>query len=130
MYGATAAKVAINKIALTTNQACCNLQIDPKKALYRYVYYWLSNRYEELRNKGQGSQSNINARVIKSFPIPLPPLAEQERIVGVLDRFEALCGDLGDGLPREIALRRKQMAYWWERLLAFRELDEAEEARA
>lgn len=67
---------------------------------------------------------------ILNFPIPLPPLAEQERIVGVLDRFEALCGDLGDGLPREIALRRKQMAYWRERLLAFRELDEAEEARA
>ena len=43
MYGATAAKVAINKIPLCTNQACCNLQVDDEIALYRYVYYWLCN---------------------------------------------------------------------------------------
>ena len=67
MYGATAAKVAINKIPLTTNQACCNLQVDKNKALYRYVYYWLANNYNELKALGQGSQSNINAKIIRSF---------------------------------------------------------------
>ena len=45
MYGATAGKVAINKIELTTNQACCNLEINPSKALYRYVYHWLCKSY-------------------------------------------------------------------------------------
>ena len=45
MYGATAAKACINKIELTTNQACCNLQIDSGKALYKYVYYWICNNY-------------------------------------------------------------------------------------
>lgn len=49
MYGATAAKVAINKIPLTTNQACCNVEVDKSKAVFRYVYYWLSNKYIELR---------------------------------------------------------------------------------
>ena len=39
MYGATAGRVAINKIPLTTNQACCNLIVDEKKADYRYIYY-------------------------------------------------------------------------------------------
>lgn len=47
MYGATAAKVAVNKIPLSTNQACCNLEIDSEKASYRYVYYWLCNNYLE-----------------------------------------------------------------------------------
>ena len=41
MYGATAAKVCINRIPLTTNQACCNLEINPQLASYKYVYYWL-----------------------------------------------------------------------------------------
>ena len=38
MYGATAGKSAIAKIPLTTNQACCNLEVNPKVADYRYVY--------------------------------------------------------------------------------------------
>ena len=45
MYGATAGKTAINKIPLTTNQACCNLMIDSSKADYRFVYYALNNRF-------------------------------------------------------------------------------------
>ena len=51
MYGATAAKVAINKIPLTTNQACCNLEIDEGQANYRYVFYWLCNEYQNLMNE-------------------------------------------------------------------------------
>jgi type I restriction enzyme S subunit len=39
MYGATAAKVAINKIPLTTNQACCNITLNPSLADYNYIYY-------------------------------------------------------------------------------------------
>lgn len=41
MYGATAGRIAIAKVPLTTNQACCNLIVDPQKADYRYVYYAL-----------------------------------------------------------------------------------------
>ena len=62
MYGATAAKACINKIPLTTNQACCNLQIDEKQAHYKYAYYWICNEYERLRAQGEGSQSNLNAK--------------------------------------------------------------------
>ena len=72
MYGATAAKACINKIPLTTNQACCNLQIDEKQAHYKYAYYWICNEYERLRAQGEGSQSNLNAKKIKSYPIPVP----------------------------------------------------------
>ncbi len=58
---------------------------------------------------------------IMAFCIPVPSLAEQGWIVGILDKFEALCGDLRSGLPGEIALRRKQFAYYRERLLDFKE---------
>ena len=119
MYGATAAKACINKIPLTTNQACCNLQVDEKVAHYKYVYYWISNEYERLKAQGEGSQSNLNARKIKSYKIPLPPLSEQRRIVDILDRFDTLTNSINEGLPKEIALRRKQYEYYRDALLSF-----------
>ena len=122
MYGATAAKVAINKIPLTTNQACCNLEIDNTIALYRYVFHWLCKEYMTLKSLGQGSQSNINAQTVKNYKIPVPPLAVQQRIVNILDRFDAICNDFTSGLPAEIEARKKQYEYYRDKLLTFREV--------
>ena len=122
MYGATAAKVAINKIPLTTNQACCNLQINEQKAYYRYVFHWLSKEYLKLKAMGQGSQSNLNAQMIKDYVIPLPPLTEQERIADILDKFDTLVNDLCKGLPAEIEARRKQYEYYRNQLLQFKRI--------
>ena len=119
MYGATAAKVGIAKIPLTTNQACCNIEVDEDIANYRYVYHWLTYNYEALKSMGQGSQSNINAGMIKTFKIPIPSLEIQSRIVQVLDNFDAVCHDLNIGLPKEIELRQKQYEYFREKLLTF-----------
>jgi type I restriction enzyme S subunit len=49
------------------------------------------------------------------------PLAEQQRIVAILDRFDTLVHDLTHGLPAEIAARRKQYAYYRDKLLTFPE---------
>ena len=119
MYGATAAKVGIAKIPLTTNQACCNIEVEEDIANYRYVYHWLTYNYEVLKSMGQGSQSNINAGMIKSFKIPVPSLEIQSRIVQILDNFDMVCNDLNIGLPKEIELRQKQYEYFREKLLTF-----------
>ena len=123
MYGATAAKVAINRIPLCTNQACCNLEINENVVLIKYVYQWLCKEYEKLKSLGEGSQHNINAQKVKKYPIPIPPLSEQERIVSILDRFEALTTDLQSGLPAEIEARRKQYEYYREQLLNFKRIN-------
>lgn len=120
IYGATAAKTAINKIPLTTNQACCNLQIDDTKALYKYVYYWLCKEYLNLKALGQGSQHNLNAGQIKSYKIPLPTLDKQKQIVCKLDNFHKLCSSITSGLPAEIAAREKQYEYYRDLLLTFK----------
>ena len=122
MYGATAAKVAVNSIPLTTNQACCNLQIDETKADVRYVFHWLSNEYEHLKALGEGSQSNMMSNVMKQIKVGIPSLAEQDRIISILDRFDKLTNDLSSGLPAEIEARRKQYEYYRDRLLSFDEL--------
>lgn len=120
MYGATAAKVAINKIPLCTNQACCNLEIDEKQALVRYVYQWICKQYEVLKAMGEGSQHNINAKKVKDFEIPIPSLEEQNRIVSILDRFESLTTSLQSGFPAEIAARRQQYEHYRDKLLTFK----------
>lgn len=121
MYGATAGKSAINKIPVTTNQACCNLQVNEEIAMYKYVYYWACREYENLKALGQGSQNNINAGVIKSYKIPIPSLEHQKYIVDMLDRFNVLTNDISEGLPAEIEAREKQYAYYRDKLLTFEE---------
>lgn len=115
MYGATAAKVAINKIPLCTNQACCNLHIDNKKANYKFVYYWLCKQYEILKGLGEGTQHNINAMKVKKFEIPLPPLEVQNEIVRILDHFTQLEAEL----EAELDCRKRQYEYYRDQLLNF-----------
>lgn len=119
--GATAARSAVNRVPMTTNQHCCNLEIDPSQANFRYVFYWVRNQYENLKSLGQGARSDLNASLIKGFPIALPSLEEQDRIVEVLDKFDALVNDLSIGLPAELAARRKQYEYYRDKLLTFEE---------
>lgn len=111
MYGATAAKVAINKIPLSTNQACCNLHVDSKKANCKFVYYWLCSKYFILKNMWEGSQNNINANKIKKFEIPLPPIEVQTEIARILDKFTAL--------EAELDCRKRQYEYYRDKLLSF-----------
>jgi type I restriction enzyme S subunit len=100
MYGATAAKVAYSLIDLTTNQACCNLIIDEDKANSQFVYYYIQSSYEELLNLACGAaQQNLSVGVIGDFPISLPPLDEQKRIVSILSSLD----DKIDLLNRENA---------------------------
>ena len=113
MYGATAGKVAINKIPLTTNQACCNLEVDSNKVMYRYVYHWLRNEYISLKSLGRGSQSNINGDIIKNYLIPVPPMEVQREIVRILDNFTELTAEL----TAELTTRKKQYEYYREKLL-------------
>jgi len=74
MYGATVGKVGINKIPLCTNQACANIQLNEEIANYRYVYHFLLSQYDYIKSLGAGSQTNINAQIVKKLLIPIPPL--------------------------------------------------------
>lgn len=124
--GATAGRSAINKIPLTTNQHCCCLEIDSEKALYRYIFHWVSFNYEALKGLGQGARGDLNSGIIKNFKIPIPnaddpekSLREQARIVAILDKFDILTNSISEGLPREIKLRKQQYEYYRDLLLSF-----------
>ena len=120
--GATAGRCAINKIKATTNQHCLNMQIDNEKALYKYVYYCICSKQDELISKKQGARGDLNSSLILGTKIPVPKLEIQKKIVHVLDNFESICSDLNIGLPAEIEARQKQYEYYRDLLLTFAEI--------
>ena len=88
----------------------------------RYVYYFLQHQQDELHSMKKGSGvPHVRVKEVESFLTPIPPLAEQARIVAILDRFDALVNDLSRGLPAELKARRQQYAHYRDRLLSFRE---------
>ena len=93
MYGQgdTAGRVAINKIPLTTNQACCNLTIDESKADYEFIYYQLCALYNKMVSlKAGAAQPNLNAQIIKNLEVKLPSLLIQHHIATILSRYDSL----------------------------------------
>ena len=90
--------------------------------LSTYLYYIVSSdrffTYVEKNQEGT-SYPAISDSKVKEFDFSLPPMEVQERIVKVLDNFDAICSDLGIGLPAEIEKRQKQYEYYREKLLTF-----------
>lgn len=62
---------------------------------------------------------NVSKDKMKKVVIPVPPIDVQERIVKVLDNFDAICSDLEMGLPAEIEARQKQYEFYRDKLLKF-----------
>lgn len=84
----------------------------------RYVEYYL-NSIDLTPYISGAAQPKLNQKNLNSIKIPSPSLEEKERIVAILDKFEALTTSLTEGLPREIELRQQQYEYYRELLLSF-----------
>ena len=117
MYGATVGRVGINKIPLSTNQACANICVNKDILNYRFVFHYLCSQYEYIKSLGTGSQTNINAQIVKNIKIPIPPLEIQAKIVKILDKFT----ELEATLEAELHLRKQQYNYYRDYLLTFDE---------
>ncbi len=95
---------------------------DKSEIVTRYLYHFLmTKRNVILSGVRKASVPRLSKNVIENLQIPLPPLAEQERIVAILDKFDALVNDISVGLPAELKARRKQYEYWRNKLLDFKE---------
>ena len=85
MYGATVGKTAILKMDAATNQAVCAIFPNGEKANADFLRYFLIGEREELlKQRYGGAQPNISQNVIRNFPVRLPPVHEQRKIVAVL----------------------------------------------
>ncbi len=120
--GASAGRSAINKIKATTNQHCLNMEIDPEKALYKYVYFCVCGRYDELLLRKQGARGDLNSSLILGITIPLPPIEKQKEIVDTIYSFDTLVNSISEGIPAEIEARQQQYEYYRDKLLSFKEI--------
>ena len=112
LYGATVGKLAILGIPATTNQAVAGI-ISPTIDSRFLYYYFNRNREKLLSQRKGGAQPNISQKVIRDFPLPLPPLSEQDRI---LSKIEELFSEL-DHAEAGLKKAQKQLAIYKQALL-------------
>lgn len=102
------------------------IENDESQVLNKYLFYC----YQIIKWKvaeGGTIQRLYNDNLKKTFiPVPYPDdreksLAEQQRIISILDKFDTLTTSISEGLPKEIELRRKQYEYYRNQLLSFPE---------
>ncbi len=105
MYGATVGKIGILQSPATTNQAVCG--IIPSHALdHKYLFFFLlSQRNDLLSKRIGGAQPNINQQVVRDLSVPLPPVAEQHRIVAEIEKQFTRLDEAG----RILQIQRKKL---------------------
>ncbi len=117
--GASAGTVGFCKKPFWSSDGCYCIQCSTC-LIDKYVYYALCCRTQELKSKVRvAGIPTLDRPVVENLIIPIP-LAEQKRIVDILDRFDTLTNDLSQGLPAEIEARKKQYEYYRDKLLTFK----------
>ncbi len=112
MYGATIGKLGILTIPATTNQACCAC-VAFQEIETKFLFYYLLSERDNLRKRGDGgAQPNISREKIIAYLLPLPPLAEQKKIVEKLEEIlplideygknEEILSEMNQKLPKQI----------------------------
>ena len=119
---------SIGRIAVTQYDAYIDRTVAifnniSNELLPRYFVYQLQRIFAEKEKTARGSTiKTITKEEFTAFPIAIPSIEEQERIVAILDRFDTLYNDISERLPTEIEARQKQYEYYRDKLLTFKEM--------
>lgn len=119
--GASAGTIGYSKEDFWSSDGCYCVE-HSKLFDDRYIYYALQTKEQQLKSKVRvAGIPTLDKPVVEDLLVPIPPLTEQQRIVNILDRFDALTTDITAGLPAEIEARRKQYEYYRDKLLTFKQ---------
>lgn len=101
--GKTRGQTAILKIDATTNQNVAGLIINNDFLSSEFLWFFFRSRYELTRSGASGgNQPALNGIKISNTLFPLPPLAEQERIVAKLEKLMRFCDELEANIKQGI----------------------------
>ncbi len=108
------------------NQQFTNLKVRKSLANFlntKFIFYYMFIVDEFCKNNTNVSGfASVDMGKLKRMPFPIPPMELQEKIVGILDRFETLVNDLSKGLPAEIEAVKERYEYYRNKLLTFKEI--------
>ncbi|MCM1227400.1 MAG: restriction endonuclease subunit S [Clostridium sp.] len=106
------------------HQRAYRIHITSSNVIPKFFFHYMRCSFYEYVTKTSfhSSVTSIRRPMLNEYPVPVPSIEEQTRIVKILDRFDALCNDISEGLPAEIEARRKQYEYYRDKLLSFKEL--------
>ena len=117
--GSTTGKVAIVKTDKRFNiwSPLAAIRVNSKNdPMFIFYSLQIKNIQDQVKLKcSKGSQPNLSMRVLEKFSLPIPPLSEQQRIVSILDTFEASISNL----EAQLVQRQKQYEYYRNQLLTF-----------
>ena len=116
--GAYAGTIFKRKGRFSITNVCGIISMKSNLVTIDFLYYWLSLKAKEYVYSGMGNPKLMSNQVEK-IPVPIFSISEQQRIVSILDKFEALVNDLTEGLPAEIAAVQEQYEYYRNKLLSF-----------
>ena len=110
LYGATVGKLGILGMDAATNQAVCGIFL-PSEIDIRFAYRFLESQRRQLIESAKGgAQPNISQEIVRNLEIPMPPLAEQKRIIAEVERCLSVVDELGSvvkaNLQRATRLRQ------------------------
>ena len=105
------------------HQRAYRIHITSPDILPKYYFHYMKAAFLPYIEKTmyQGSVASIRRPMLNAFPVPVPPVMVQKRIISILDQFETICSNPAIGLPAEIDARQKQYDYYRYRLLSFNE---------
>ena len=103
------------------HQRAYRIHINKKSVLPKYFYHYMKGTFLKYikKNAVNSSVTSIRRKMLDEYPVPVPSLEIQNRLVNVLDNFDVICTDLNIGLPAEIEARHKQYEYYRDILLTF-----------
>ena len=118
--GAYAGTIFYRKGKFSITNVCGLISPKEDNLNIKFLFYWLSIKAPDYVYRGMGNPK-LMSNQMEPIKVPIPPLAEQQRIVSILDRFNTLTTDITAGLPAEIEARRKQYEYYRDQLLTFKQ---------
>ena len=103
------------------HQRAYRIHINTPEVLPKYYFHYMKSTFLPYIQKTmfQGSVASIRRPMLNKFPVPVPSLEVQKKIIDVLENFESICNDLNIGLPAEIEARQKQYEYYRDALLTY-----------
>jgi type I restriction enzyme S subunit len=117
--GKAVAWLGTDEVAVHDDCYIFSHSLNPK--FMAYFFQSIHFNKQKVKHAAGAKMIRVSSEGLGKIRIFVPSAEEQDQVVSILDKFDALVNDLSSGLPAEIRARRQQYEHYRDRLLTFRE---------